>query len=73
MNKPDKIDLILQLIMDICIFGIIKIDDFFFFFGSSIAHFTYTGADSQTQSVWLKFQQILTKLQMAVTRVIDEQ
>ena len=28
---------------------------------------------SQTQPVWLKFQQILTDLQTAVTRVLDEQ
>ena len=31
------------------------------------------GAGSQTQPVWLKFQQILTDLQSAVTRVPDEQ
>ena len=50
MTKPDKIDLILQLNLDICVLGTMKtlsydpekilgvVFDIFLFFGSSIAH-----------------------------------
>ena len=36
-------------------------------------NFAHTGAGSQTEPLWLKFQQISTDLQTAVTRVLDEQ
>ena len=48
MTKPDKMDLILQLILDLCVFWTLK-----------------TLSYDQTQPVRLKFQKILTDLEIA--------